>query len=359
MRQTRSLFSPFCRSVCSSFPFLDRSPLDSIVVAFVADAGHEGSSSLFSANNNVLVVAYNVSQARDESLKGAELRLFHPFLFGDLHELKSESVRVAHSPHAQPVPVPSSAKLSVSDSSADNTLQSSSQNTQSLNKTDRYRRVQVFELLEAYKKNMPFEDHRTRLLDTRLVDAAKPKWSSFDVGQAVLRWTQEPDATSFGLAVHVQGLSHGDLAAEEVWHKKPYLVTYSSDESDDAAATRVRRDTSRRGKGRRKGRRDYCRRHSLYVDFSDVGWNDWIVAPPGYQAYYCQGECPFPLADHMNTTNHAIVQTLVNSVNPAAVPKACCVPTELSAISMLYVDEYDKVVLKNYQDMVVEGCGCR
>nr|XP_020668685.1 bone morphogenetic protein 4 [Pogona vitticeps] len=102
----------------------------------------------------------------------------------------------------------------------------------------------------------------------------------------------------------------------------------------------------------------HCRRHALYVDFSDVGWNDWIVAPPGYQAFYCHGDCPFPLADHLNSTNHAIVQTLVNSVN-GTIPKACCVPTELSAISMLYLDEYDKVVLKNYQEMVVEGCGCR
>ncbi|CAL8315890.1 unnamed protein product [Merluccius merluccius] len=63
----------------------------------------------------------------------------------------------------------------------------------------------------------------------------------------------------------------------------------------------------------------------LYVDFSDVGWNEWIVAPPGYNAFYCQGECPFPLADHLNSTNHAIVQTLVNSVN-SNIPRACCVP---------------------------------
>ena len=30
----------------------------------------------------------------------------------------------------------------------------------------------------------------------------------------------------------------------------------------------------------------------LYVDFSDVGWNDWIVAPLGYHAFYCHRECP-------------------------------------------------------------------
>ncbi len=116
------------------------------------------------------------------------------------------------------------------------------------------------------------------------------------------------------------------------------------------------RSAARSKKGRKRNRN--CRRHALYVDFSDVGWNDWIVAPPGYQAYYCHGECPFPLADHLNSTNHAIVQTLVNSVN-TNIPKACCVPTELSAISMLYLDETDRVVLKNYQEMVVEGCGCR
>jgi len=46
-------------------------------------------------------------------------------------------------------------------------------------------------------------------------------------------------------------------------------------------------------------------------------------------------------------------------VVPLFVFRSCCVPTELSPISMLYLDEYEKVVLKNYENMVVEGCGCR
>ncbi|XP_053207411.1 bone morphogenetic protein 2-A-like [Panonychus citri] len=112
-------------------------------------------------------------------------------------------------------------------------------------------------------------------------------------------------------------------------------------------------------KNRRKNRKTTCRRNSLYVDFSEVGWNDWIVAPLGYQAFYCVGECPYVLNDSHNATNHAIVQNLVNSFTPNKVQKSCCVPTELSSISILYVDEHGKVVLKNYQDMVVEACGCR
>lgn len=46
---------------------------------------------------------------------------------------------------------------------------------------------------------------------------------------------------------------------------------------------------------------------SMVVCFSQ----DWIIAPEGYAANYCDGECSFPLNAHMNATNHAIVQTLV------------------------------------------------
>ncbi|XP_019743284.1 bone morphogenetic protein 16 [Hippocampus comes] len=120
---------------------------------------------------------------------------------------------------------------------------------------------------------------------------------------------------------------------------------------------RVKRNGGRAAKLKRLSR-NRCRRHPLYVDFNDVGWHKWIIAPSGYDAFFCLGECRFPLADHMNSSSHAMVQTLVNSVN-GAVPQACCVPTSLSPIALLYLDPQDRVVLKNYQDMVVEGCGCR
>lgn len=120
---------------------------------------------------------------------------------------------------------------------------------------------------------------------------------------------------------------------------------------------RVKRNGGRAAKLKRLSR-NRCRRHTLYVDFNDVGWHRWIIAPSGYDAFFCLGECRFPLAEHMNSSSHAMVQTLVNSVN-GAVPRACCVPTSLSPIALLYLDPQDRVVLKNYQDMVVEGCGCR
>lgn len=203
-----------------------------------------------------------------------------------------------------------------------------------------------------------------------------------DALPAARRWLEEPQH-NHGLLVRVveQDTSGSDARAPHVrvrrrasetddeWSAaKPLLLLYTED--DRARAAREKGETilkrnkrgARRGHrahGRRKEAREICQRRPLFVDFADVGWKDWIVAPPGYDAFYCQGDCPFPIADHLNGTNHAIVQTLVNSVNPATVPKACCVPTELSSISMLYMDEQNNVVLKNYQDMMVVGCGCR
>ncbi|KAI4498852.1 hypothetical protein M0802_006027 [Mischocyttarus mexicanus] len=213
-----------------------------------------------------------------------------------------------------------------------------------------------------------------RLIDSKEINFRKNATVSLDVHPAVKRWMNNTQS-NYGLLVdvttgtkilkkrHVRLKRSIDEQAETWIVNRPILFTYTDDgkykmsTGKDILDKRARRATLR--KNRRKDGRENCRRHPLYVDFADVGWNDWIVAPPGYDAFYCQGDCPFPLADHLNSTNHAIVQNLVYSTKPSMVPKACCVPTALSSISMLYLDEENKVVLKNYQDMAVLGCGCR
>ncbi|XP_027579048.2 embryonic growth/differentiation factor 1 [Pipra filicauda] len=102
-----------------------------------------------------------------------------------------------------------------------------------------------------------------------------------------------------------------------------------------------------------------CRARRLHISFSDVGWENWIIAPQGYLANYCRGECPFPLTAELNSTNHAVLQTMVHSLDPQGTPQPCCVPVRLSPISILYYDNSDNVVLRHYEDMVVDECGCR
>jgi hypothetical protein len=38
-----------------------------------------------------------------------------------------------------------------------------------------------------------------------------------------------------------------------------------------------------------------CKRRRLMVDFADIGWADWIITPKSFEAFYCDGDCPFPI----------------------------------------------------------------
>uniref|UniRef100_A0A3B4DF06 TGF-beta family profile domain-containing protein n=1 Tax=Pygocentrus nattereri TaxID=42514 RepID=A0A3B4DF06_PYGNA len=124
---------------------------------------------------------------------------------------------------------------------------------------------------------------------------------------------------------------------------------------------RKRRNAQKNRHGKRHGRKSKsrCSKKPLHVNFRELGWDDWIIAPLDYEAYHCEGICDFPLRSHLEPTNHAIIQTLMNSMNPSNMPPSCCVPSKLSPISILYIDAGNNVVYKQYEDMVVESCGCR
>lgn len=38
-----------------------------------------------------------------------------------------------------------------------------------------------------------------------------------------------------------------------------------------------------------------CSRRNLRVDFADIGWSEWVIAPKAFDAYYCAGMCGFPI----------------------------------------------------------------
>ncbi|XP_048416123.1 anti-dorsalizing morphogenic protein isoform X2 [Stegostoma tigrinum] len=102
-----------------------------------------------------------------------------------------------------------------------------------------------------------------------------------------------------------------------------------------------------------------CQRHHLYVDFEEIGWSGWIISPRGYNAYHCKGACVFPLGKNMRPTNHATVQSIINALKLANdVASPCCIPDKLFSINLLYFDDDENVVLKQYDDMVAGSCGC-
>ncbi|KAM4795221.1 inhibin beta B chain-like [Rhinophrynus dorsalis] len=103
-----------------------------------------------------------------------------------------------------------------------------------------------------------------------------------------------------------------------------------------------------------------CCRKDYYVDFKDIGWNDWIIKPEGYQINYCMGLCPMHMAGApgMASSFHTAVFNLIKANNIQTAMNSCCVPTKRRPLSMLYFDRNNIVLKTDIPDMIVEACGC-
>ncbi|XP_053873010.1 bone morphogenetic protein 6 [Malaclemys terrapin pileata] len=239
--------------------------------------------------------------------------------------------------------------------------------------------ISIYQVLQEHQNR----DSDLFLLDTRAVWASEEGWLEFDITATSNMWVMNPQH-NMGLQLSVvtrDGLNVNPRAAGLIgrngpYDKQPFMVAFFKVSEVHVRTTRSatsrrrqqnrNRSTQSQDVSRVSSVTDYnssdlktaCRKHELFVSFQDLGWQDWIIAPKGYAANYCDGECSFPLNAHMNATNHAIVQTLVHLMNPEYVPKPCCAPTKLNAISVLYFDDNSNVILKKYRNMVVRACGC-
>ncbi|XP_013070255.2 uncharacterized protein LOC106057556 [Biomphalaria glabrata] len=110
---------------------------------------------------------------------------------------------------------------------------------------------------------------------------------------------------------------------------------------------------------RSKKKRSSCRRQQLYIVFKEIKWNLTVIAPDGYHAFECIGKCYYPIGTHLSPTRHAIIQTLLHTSYPEKGSRACCVPTKLDPISILF--DIDGVVKfdYSYEGMIAAECGCR
>ncbi|KAJ8365450.1 hypothetical protein SKAU_G00142810 [Synaphobranchus kaupii] len=251
-------------------------------------------------------------------------------------------------------------------------------------------KLDLYELLDSRVK--PW---RGNLITSRLLPMYTQGWEVFNVTDIVSKWILNSNANNGILAV--TSLPSGNLLEyvlpvlkkrSKPDEKNAYLVIFSDDgrktsksgsllpegsrkspDTDAAVALKAENAVpiTREYKSRRTRAAPYhsnrqlitCQRVPLYVDFEKIGWSGWIISPRGYNAYHCTGSCPFPLGESLRATNHATVQSIVNALKLSReVETPCCVPDKLQSISLLYFDDEENVVLKQYDDMVALSCGC-
>ncbi|XP_055870908.1 bone morphogenetic protein 7-like [Biomphalaria glabrata] len=235
----------------------------------------------------------------------------------------------------------------------------------------------------------PGDDWEEKILEYQsslTVDHAKNGWIILDATRIAEHWTHFPHL-NMGLYLKVTDSFGKEFEPKDIGivghkgpaDKQPFLVGYmymikevlsrrirslrsarwATTSSDDVTLADNPYTEYSRPSNTRYRSHNNCQRHPLQINFRDIGFgSEFLIAPEGYSAFFCDGDCSFPLGIHMNATNHAIVQTLVHLMTPSEAPKPCCAPTKFGPITLLYYDDSSSVILKRFKDMIVKACGC-
>lgn len=132
---------------------------------------------------------------------------------------------------------------------------------------------------------------------------------------------------------------------------RPFLVIHT----DPNIMKRVRRralDCSGAFKGQ-------CCKQRFYVNFTDLGWSDWILAPQGYYANYCMGSCNSVHRTpdtFLNYYTHVIYEYQKYGDLKGLQP--CCAPVKFSSTSLIYFGPDSNIIKRDLPKMTVDECGC-
>ncbi|XP_028297177.1 inhibin subunit beta Ab [Gouania willdenowi] len=218
-------------------------------------------------------------------------------------------------------------------------------------------------LQSRYKKGDDDEDEEC--VSEKMVDIRRSGWHTLAIPRSVQALLDE-GGSSLTLRVSCPlcaeaGASpilipaNGKKITEREQSHRPFLMVVLRTR-EEASHGRVKRGLECDGKI------SICCKRQFYVNFKDIGWSDWIIAPSGYHANYCEGECPSHMQG-LGSSSLSFHSTVINhyrmrGYSPFQNLKSCCVPTRLRPMSMLYYNEEQKIIKKDIQNMIVEECGC-
>lgn len=90
-----------------------------------------------------------------------------------------------------------------------------------------------------------------------------------------------------------------------------------------------------------------------------MGWDDWVIAPNGYYANYCRGDCG---GSHrtpdtfLNYYTHVIEE--IRKTHQLSGMQPCCAPLKFSSMSLIYFGPDSNIIKRDLPKMVVDECGC-
>lgn len=198
-------------------------------------------------------------------------------------------------------------------------------------------------------------------VDSKIVNWQESGWETFDIATAVQTWLDRPDSDGnlkFELASSLrptelyQILHVSRLRKRSLREREPRLNVKTSERS---ILGRAKRDAHTGDCVKGDGEKQCCR-FSVEINFKEIDWQNWVIAPESFKAYYCQGEC-----GHTRMANDwAMIKRVIHLKDPEKMPvDVCCTPNKLSDLSLLHYTEEGQLELTDKKDVVVQDCRCR
>ncbi|TNN10997.1 Inhibin beta A chain, partial [Schistosoma japonicum] len=112
---------------------------------------------------------------------------------------------------------------------------------------------------------------------------------------------------------------------------------------------------------RSNGHHYSCCTQPLSVKFSDIGWDNWIIHPKSFEPNYCRGSCKVTSTKslHYDVMDLLLRKNLTQFSNiQRDEVQSCCHPTQLTSMSVLYLDSNRELQMHTLHNLIVLGCGC-
>lgn len=189
-------------------------------------------------------------------------------------------------------------------------------------------------------------------------------WQKFELTSTVRAWYASRKASRERLRLLVDCSGCSDMVEAVLFQahrptdggsndtQRPFLVVHT----DPTATRRVRRRALDCTGAPPQGQ---CCKQPFYVSFKQIGWEDWIIAPSGYYANYCRGDCGgvHRTPDtFLNYYTHMIEEYRKSDSFPGSQP--CCAPLKFSSMSLIYWGPDRKIIKRDLPKMIVDECGC-
>ncbi|XP_057289968.1 inhibin beta C chain-like [Hydractinia symbiolongicarpus] len=196
--------------------------------------------------------------------------------------------------------------------------------------------------LSVYKKGVNKDGVETvtlkygnKILQRKTFPVTFAGWVTFDVGNAIKYHKGDKITFSF---VCSQCAGNNDFLLTSGTKYTPYLTV---------RASLNRHKIVKRSTPTCSDKKACCLQY-LYVNFTEIGWNDWVKEPNGFVANYCAGKCSQnPLKNKLS------LEKLAGYLPPSS----CCIAKEHAPLTLYF--HRDMVIYKKvFKNLVTTKCGC-